>query len=256
MYDRMTNYHGLNNLIWVWNSESSSWYPGNSAVDIVSTDLYPSAGDHNVQQAHYNTLKNLSGGTKIIAMAECGVIPDPAAMLSSGVQWAYWVVWNGAFITDGSHNSHSFLVSTYNSASVLTLDEIQGWKSGGGSSGGSGGGGSTPTTSKAGSTPTPTTPASGGSPLYGQCGGIGWTGSTTCAAGTCKYSSACKWILFLLLNFLVNLSYANLLWCRLFSMFELGAGKLLCLVRLSSNGASFNVEIGEYSMISEYMWTI
>ncbi|TFK26937.1 endoglucanase II [Coprinopsis marcescibilis] len=34
-------------------------------------------------------------------------------------------------------------------------------------------------------TPTPA-PAPGGVPLYGQCGGQGWTGSTTCAQGICK----------------------------------------------------------------------
>ncbi|KAK6335605.1 hypothetical protein TWF696_002372 [Orbilia brochopaga] len=30
----------------------------------------------------------------------------------------------------------------------------------------------------------------GGAPLYGQCGGQGWTGPTTCAQGTCTYSNA------------------------------------------------------------------
>lgn len=37
-----------------------------------------------------------------------------------------------------------------------------------------------------------TTASSGGTtsvPLYGQCGGSGWTGGTTCASGTCKYAS-------------------------------------------------------------------
>jgi beta-glucosidase len=29
-----------------------------------------------------------------------------------------------------------------------------------------------------------------GAPLYGQCGGTGWTGPTTCASGTCTYSNA------------------------------------------------------------------
>ncbi|KGO74239.1 Glycoside hydrolase, superfamily [Penicillium italicum] len=39
---------------------------------------------------------------------------------------------------------------------------------------------------------TTTTASSGGAtsvPLYGQCGGSDWTGSTTCASGTCKYAS-------------------------------------------------------------------
>jgi cellulase len=33
--------------------------------------------------------------------------------------------------------------------------------------------------------PTTTPPATGGSPLYGQCGGNNWTGPTTCAQGRC-----------------------------------------------------------------------
>ncbi|KAI9052024.1 hypothetical protein LZ554_004278 [Drepanopeziza brunnea f. sp. 'monogermtubi'] len=46
---------------------------------------------------------------------------------------------------------------------------------------------SSTTTSKA-----ATTSAAGGAtaPLYGQCGGSGWTGPTVCASGTCKASSA------------------------------------------------------------------
>jgi len=34
-----------------------------------------------------------------------------------------------------------------------------------------------------------TSPAASGVPLYGQCGGQGYAGSTVCAAGTCKYSN-------------------------------------------------------------------
>lgn len=68
-------------------------------------------------------------------------------------------------------------------------------------------GSSPPTSSKAGATTskattTPTTLATstkvtstavasstgGTAPLYGQCGGSGWTGPTTCASGTCKAS--------------------------------------------------------------------
>ncbi|KDQ19695.1 carbohydrate-binding module family 1 protein [Botryobasidium botryosum FD-172 SS1] len=41
------------------------------------------------------------------------------------------------------------------------------------------------TTTTSGSSPTGGT----GAPLYGQCGGIGWSGPTTCASGTCKVSN-------------------------------------------------------------------
>jgi xyloglucan-specific endo-beta-1,4-glucanase len=43
----------------------------------------------------------------------------------------------------------------------------------------------TTTTSKAASSG-----SSGGSSLWGQCGGIGWTGPTSCSSGVCTYSNA------------------------------------------------------------------
>jgi mannan endo-1,4-beta-mannosidase len=40
VYDRLTEYHALNNLIWVWNSIEEAWYPGDETVDILSVDNY------------------------------------------------------------------------------------------------------------------------------------------------------------------------------------------------------------------------
>lgn len=93
MYDRMTNYHGLNNLIWVWNSVNSNWYPGDGTVDIVSADIYPSAGDHNAQSGTYNSLKSLVGDHKPVALSECGVIPDAAQMQSASAHWSWFCTW-------------------------------------------------------------------------------------------------------------------------------------------------------------------
>jgi mannan endo-1,4-beta-mannosidase len=45
VYDRLTTYHKINNLVWVWNSVAPTWYPGNDVVDIVSADTY-AQGDH------------------------------------------------------------------------------------------------------------------------------------------------------------------------------------------------------------------
>jgi mannan endo-1,4-beta-mannosidase len=125
-------------------------------VDVVSADTYSTAGNHDPQLSLYNRLKSLSGDSKLIALTECGVIPDPNQMLSQGVNWAWWVTWNGDFITGGSHNSRSFLQSTFGASSVLTLDEIQGWKNGGGPSP------TTATTARS-TTTTTTTTAGGGS---------------------------------------------------------------------------------------------
>lgn len=43
MYDRYTNYWGLNNLIWIcgYSGEvTNGWYPGDEYVDVVSADTY------------------------------------------------------------------------------------------------------------------------------------------------------------------------------------------------------------------------
>lgn len=49
IYDRLTNYHKLNNLVWIWNSVAADWYPGDSTVDVLAYDSYPSTpGDHGV----------------------------------------------------------------------------------------------------------------------------------------------------------------------------------------------------------------
>jgi len=66
---------------------------------------------------------------------------------------------------------------------------------GGAGAGGGGGGGSgsssssTTATTRTTSTTTSTTSTATAVPLYGQCGGIDYTGSTVCASGTCQYDN-------------------------------------------------------------------
>jgi len=46
LYDRLTNYHILNNLIWVGSTPEPEWCPGDEYVDIVGYDSYPSQGGY------------------------------------------------------------------------------------------------------------------------------------------------------------------------------------------------------------------
>jgi len=48
---------------------------------------------------------------------------------------------------------------------------------------------STVTTTSSSSSSTTTSSGGNCAALYGQCGGIGWTGATCCSSGTCKYSN-------------------------------------------------------------------
>jgi len=122
MYDRMTNHHGLNNLIWVWNSIAEDWYPGDAYVDIVSFDSYPGAHNYAPMSAQFEELVQLSSNKKVIAMTENGPIPDPDLLQIYNAGYSWFTTWNGSILTE--QNSTEHLVKVYNHDYVLTLDEL------------------------------------------------------------------------------------------------------------------------------------
>lgn len=124
LYDRLVNKHGLNHLIWVWNSVQPEWYPGDDVVDIVSVDSYPAPGDHHPVSNHYENLAALVKNKKLVALTENGSIPDPDLMKAYGVNWSWFGTWEGEYLTDGKHNSQEFLNKIYNHPDVVTLDEL------------------------------------------------------------------------------------------------------------------------------------
>jgi len=115
----MTNYHGLNNLIWVWSTPETDWYPGNAAVDIVGNDSYPGAYNYDPQKSAFDRLYQLNGGTKLIAMSENGPIPNPDDCLTYDAPWAWFMSWSD-LVT--AQNSNQHIIDVFNNALVLTLE--------------------------------------------------------------------------------------------------------------------------------------
>lgn len=131
LYDRIVNYHDLHNMVWVCNTLDPNWYPGNDKCDIATVDIYATAGDHNPQASEYNDLKALTGGARVLALAEVGVIPDPEQQHSQGIPWAYWMTWGGSYIQGGVDNSLDFLYDAYSDQFVVTVDgptRLGSWK--------------------------------------------------------------------------------------------------------------------------------
>lgn len=127
MFDRYTQQHGLTNLIWVFNpvdsgSTMQNWYPGDNYVDMISLDVYPAAGTHPTYATDSQAMRNFKNGRKVVAMSECGSIPDPD-QLNSNTVWSYFCTWNG-FENDLSRHTVAFLQTVYNHAKVITLDEL------------------------------------------------------------------------------------------------------------------------------------
>lgn len=97
LFDRMVNYHKLNNLVWVWSVDRPSqpgrefdkYYPGNEYLDILAIDIY--GNDFN--PTYYDGLLALSKGKPMVL----GEVGNPPALdiLEKQPRWAYWVIWSG-----------------------------------------------------------------------------------------------------------------------------------------------------------------
>ena len=103
LHDRLTGYHGINNLLWVWNSLLPEWYPGDHTVDILSTDVY-TQGNGPIS-AQYNQLVALGNDTKMIAAAEVGAAPLPELLQAYEAHWLWFAVWGDTFVNNPQWNS-------------------------------------------------------------------------------------------------------------------------------------------------------
>jgi mannan endo-1,4-beta-mannosidase len=128
LYDRLTNFHKINNLIWIWTTSDSpkalNWYPGDDYVDILGVDVYLSDGDYSVSSAMFDNLRNIFKGKKMLAMSENGTLPDPEKMKEQEARWLYNCTWVGDFIFDGKKNSQTQINYFFNHSEVTTLDEL------------------------------------------------------------------------------------------------------------------------------------
>ena len=129
MYDRMTNYHGLNNLIWVWNGQSKDWYPGDKYVDIVGEDIYTAPKDYDEHAEQFALTTSYPDTPKITALTENGTLFDIDEAIKSNTMWAWFLNWHGIHTIPGAELSEEYSTlemwqTVYNHDKVLTLDEI------------------------------------------------------------------------------------------------------------------------------------
>ncbi len=95
MYDRFVNFHGLNNLIWVYNTNEfkdgvdphETYYPGDAYVDIIATDVY----SEGFNQVNYDMMQELAGD-KPMALGEVGS-PPTSDKLKEQPKWAWFMRW-------------------------------------------------------------------------------------------------------------------------------------------------------------------
>ena len=124
LYNRLTTYHGLNNLVWVFTTTSTlspAWYPGDDVVDVVGNDGYPT-DKSDALSGTWGALLAQFNGNKLIALTEFGGVPDIEKMQRFGVWWSWFAPWAGVDYGPSGMPSNT-VARIYQSAAVLTLDE-------------------------------------------------------------------------------------------------------------------------------------
>lgn len=124
MYERYTNVHKLNNLIWVWNSPLPESYPGDDVVDIISRDMYPPAHEHNSRSEHYYGLVKITEQPKIVLIGETGTIPSAKAIVEEKIGWASYMTWSHEFCMSENYTTKEALREMYNSPYAVTKEEL------------------------------------------------------------------------------------------------------------------------------------
>ena len=127
LFDRLVNFHGLNNLLWVWNANAPRdipmdeafsyrlYYPGAPYVDVLAADVY----HFDYEQKDYEELLQLAGG-KLVALGEVGELPK-AEILEAQPLWSWFMVWSSWLVTD---NTPERVKEIYAHPRTLTHDEV------------------------------------------------------------------------------------------------------------------------------------
>lgn len=124
LFDRLVNFHKINNLIWVFNANEinppwvdkyENFYPGAEFVDILATDVYR----NNYSKKDYESLLELANG-KPIALGEVGHLPTPGK-LKDQPKWAWFMAWADIFFSGNKQEERSAI---YSSEQTITLKEL------------------------------------------------------------------------------------------------------------------------------------
>jgi chitodextrinase len=128
-YERFVKYHGLDNILWVWNPNAMKasdpnignyklFYPGHHAVDILAWDIY--LGEFT--QSFHDDLYAFGEG-KPIALGEVGRLPDMNIMQSKQWRYTWAMAWGEPNFSNENtpENKRQF----YSNAYALTRDEVK-----------------------------------------------------------------------------------------------------------------------------------
>lgn len=131
MYTRMTEHHGLDNLVWVWNGQDADWYPGDGMVHLIGEDIYGEKQVYSAYAEEYQAALKYSKNKKPIGLTEVGSVPDIDKMFESEAAYFMFALWEGPFVINENgdysdeYTHRDEIKKAYNHNRVITLDKLR-----------------------------------------------------------------------------------------------------------------------------------
>jgi mannan endo-1,4-beta-mannosidase len=128
MFERFSDYHGLDNIIWVWSGQSVEYYPGDDFVDIIGEDIYNTSNTSSLPQ--FAETSGYSSRRRMAAMTEAALLPSPDLLNRDNAMWLWTALYRGDYLVDGRGrlneviNLRDRLRLAYNHELTITLDKL------------------------------------------------------------------------------------------------------------------------------------
>ncbi len=132
LYQRLTNYHGLNNLIWCWSPNknvNTNYFPESSKVDLTGVDIYTSDRADSRYVSDHAKLQDLTSKPRVLA--ENGLLPTVSVLNQTNYSW--FLPWHtgwcdntfyGTPASNGPGNNPSVVLELYNHSMTITREEV------------------------------------------------------------------------------------------------------------------------------------
>jgi hypothetical protein len=129
-FNYLTATKGLNNVLWLaplcGQGPSSAYNPGPQYIDFGGSDIYKTAGDTepltSIFQQTVTAFPNM-----MVALHECGTIPDPVQLKSTATKWLLFNVWASPYFNP-PNNTAAHLLEVYTNPYVITRDKLPSFK--------------------------------------------------------------------------------------------------------------------------------
>jgi hypothetical protein len=129
-FNYLTATKGLNNVLWLaplcGQGPSSAYNPGPQYIDFGGSDIYKSAGDVEPLTSMFQQTET-AFPNMMVALHECGTIPDPVQLKSTATKWLLFNVWANPYF-NAPYNTTAHLQAVYSDSYVITRDKLPSFK--------------------------------------------------------------------------------------------------------------------------------